>query len=99
MKNETKLERLKAWLDDNGIRHVTPKRCGRKGHSDLYLPERKICVKIDGDDHELFYQRHRRYFYPVFIRDTEAPKFIIEKVQNIILHSMMKEQEKLMKKK
>lgn len=98
MKNETKLKRLKDWMDENGIRYVTPKRCGRTGHSDLYLPERKVCVKIDGDDHELFYQRHKRYFFPVFIRDAEAPKFIIEKVQKTVIHSMMKEQERLMKK-
>lgn len=35
MKNETKLNRVKEFLDGNNIKYVTPKNAGKKGHSDL----------------------------------------------------------------
>ena len=38
----------------------------------------------------MLYDRHKRK-NPVFIRDSEAPKFVLEKVQNVIIELMKKE--------
>ena len=44
MKNETKLEKVKKFLDENNIKYSEPKHKGRKGHSDLVLSE--LCIFI-----------------------------------------------------
>lgn len=81
IKNETKLEKVKKFLDENNIKYSEPKHKGRKGHSDLVLSELCIFIKISGDDDAKFFNRHK-YYYPIFIRDNETPKFVLEKVQN-----------------
>ena len=47
-------------------------------------------MKLEGEDDSLFYDRHK-HKNPVFIRDSEAPKFVLEKVQNVIIELMKKE--------
>lgn len=93
MKNTTKLEKLKQWLDENDISYEHRKN--RRGQSDLWIRKYKIAVKIDGDDSQEFYRKHMRTTSPVFIRDTDTPKFVIEKVQNTIVNAMIKEQRRL----
>ena len=95
MKNETKLKKLVAWLDENNFSHHVPRSLGRgvKGSPNLIITpfgEYKINVKIEGEDDSLFYDRHKRK-NPVFIRDSETPKFVLEKVQNVIIELMKKE--------
>lgn len=95
MKNETKLKKLVKWLDENNISYFVPHSYskGKKGSSNLIiLPvgEYKINVKIEGEDDILFYKRHKSY-NPVFIRDSETPKFVLEKVQNVIIELMKKQ--------
>ena len=92
MKKERKKERVKEFLDENNIRYVTPKNAGKKGHSDLFLPSFKICIKLQGDDDGLFYKTHHIGVHPNFIRDGETPKFVLEKVQNPINRIMLKKQ-------
>lgn len=99
MRNETKLERLKKFLSENGIEYIIPKRHGKKGHSDIVLPKFRVSVKIEGDDACLFYQRHKAGKYPVFIRTEDTPKFVIEKVQGAIIKSMTSIQSHLLKKR
>lgn len=99
MKNETKLLKLKSFLDDNNINYIVPKKAGRMGHSDLVLPVYRICIKMQGDDDEVFYQRHKVGRYPVFIRKEETPKFIIEKVQNTIIKAMTNYNNWIMKRR
>lgn len=94
MKNSTKLEKVRKFLDENNI--VYESRRKRYGHSDLWIPSLKIAVKIEGDDDDKFYQKHKKTTFPVFIRESETPKFIIEKMQATIIKSMMKEQQKIM---
>lgn len=96
MKNETKLERVKQFLDENGIKYEHRKK--RRGQSDIWIHKYRIAIKIDGDDREEFYQKHMRTTLPVFIRDCDTPKFVIEKVQNTIIKSMMRAQRHLEKK-
>lgn len=50
----------------------------------------RINVKLEGEDDRLFYDRHKRK-NPVFIRDSDAPKFVLEKVQNVIIELMKKD--------
>lgn len=98
MKNETKLEKVKKFLDENNIEYVIPKNAGEKGHSDLFLPSFRIFIKLHGEDDELFYKTHHVGVYPIFIRDDETPKFVLEKVQNTIIKSMQIKQARFIKK-
>ncbi len=97
MKNETKLKKVIAFLDENNIRYRRRKKVW-DGHSDIFLPDTRVAIKIDGEDRKRFYETHKGKCYPVFIRDEDTPKFVLEKVRNTIVKSMMKEQELLMRK-
>ena len=95
MKNVTKLKKLEAWLDENNFSHHVPRslEIGVKGSPNLIITpfgHHRINVKLEGGDDSLFYDRHKRK-NPVFIRDSEAPKFVLEKVQNVIIELMKKE--------
>ena len=99
MNNEKKLNRVKEFLDGNNIKYVTPKNAGKKGHSDLFLPLFRIYNKLQREDDALFYKKHHIVVHPVFIRDEETPKFVIEKLQNTIIKVMQKKQEAFEKRK
>ena len=98
MKNETKLKKVIALLEENNVKYRQHKNVWF-GHSDVFLPDTRVAIKIDGEDRKRFYETHKGKCYPVFIRDEDTPKFVLEKVQNTIVKSMMKEQELLMRKK
>lgn len=91
MKNSTKLEKVKKYLDENNISYKC-RRKHRNGHCDLYVIAAKVSVKIEGKDDEMFYRRHKYGYHPVFIRKNESPAFVIEKVANTIYDSLMKQQ-------
>lgn len=96
MKNKTKLERVKRFLEANNIEYQ--ERTEHKwGGSDLFLPKHSVSIKIEGDDDQVFFLRHRKGRYPVFIRNGETPKFVIEKIQNTIIKSMMYQQDRYSK--
>lgn len=98
MKNETKLKKVQKFLEENGIEYRLPKK-QKFGHSDLWIPSLKIFVKIDGEDHQVFYDKHHvGRVFPVFIRNEDTPKFVIEKVENTIIKSMtLKHKDRLKK--
>lgn len=99
MKNETKLEKVKKWLKENGIKYRIPNK-DEVWKSDLFLFDYMVNIKIsvsEAVDAE-FYE-HTKGHYPVFIRTGESPKFIIEKVQNTIIKSMQMQQKILMRKR
>lgn len=99
MKNETKLKKVQKFLEENGIQYRLPKE-RRFGHSDLWIPNLKIFVKIDGEDRHVFYEKHHvGRIFPVFIRDEDTPKFVIEKVQDTIIRAMTLKQKDLLKRK
>ncbi len=101
MKNVNKLERLKSFLDQEGIEYMIPKVCDKPGFYNLYITKYRIPVKVthEGDeDDQVFYNRFKYGFYPVFIRTSETPKFVIEKVQNTIVKAMTAQQEAYMRK-
>lgn len=91
MKNSTKLEKVKKWLDKNGIKWKARRR-HRNGHSDCFIIDKKVSIKIEGADDDIFYRRHKRGYHPVFIRKVDTPKFVIEKVANTIRDAMIKQQ-------
>ena len=97
MKNETKLKKVIAFLEENNIKYRQHKNVWF-GHSDLFLPDTRVAIKIDGEDSVRFYDTHKKTCFPVFIRDEDSPKFVIEKVQNTIIKSMTKQQQYLMYK-
>ena len=96
MKNTTKLEKVKQFLDENNIKYEHREK--RRGQSDIWIRKYRIAIKIDGDDREEFYQKHKKTTFPVFICDCDTPKFVIEKVQTTIIKSMMRAQRHLEKK-
>lgn len=97
MKNETKLKKLKLFLDENGIKYTEPFYRGMHGHSDLFLPQFLIFIKLQGEDDDDFYRTHHLGVHPVFIRNEDTPKFVIQKVQNTIIRIMQMQQEKWLK--
>ena len=99
MKNETKLKKVKEFLDKNNIKYSVSKNAGKDGHSDLVLPDFRIYIKLQGEDDALFYETHHVGVHPIFIRDDETPKFVLEKVQNTIIKVMQKKQKAFEKRK
>lgn len=97
MKNETKLKKVISFLQENNIKYRQHEKVFF-GHSDLFLPDTRVAIKIDGEDSVRFYDTHKKTCFPVFIRDEDSPKFVIEKVQNTIIKSMTKQQQYLMYK-
>lgn len=98
MKNETKLAKVKEWLDENGIAWKS-RRKHRNGHCDCFVIDTKVSIKIEGKDDWYFYETHKRGFHPVFIRKGNTPKFVIEKVSNAILASMIEQQRTILNRK
>ena len=87
MKNETKLERVKRFLDENGTRYES--RANGAGHSDLWLPDLRIAIKMEGDDDALFFETHSRTCFPMFIREGDTMGLVMEKMQNTIIKAMV----------
>ena len=87
-----------AFLEENNVKYRQHKNVWF-GHSDVFLPDTRVAIKIDGEVRKRFYETHKGKCYPVFIRDDESLKFILEKLQNTIVKSMMKEQKMLMREK
>ena len=82
-------------MDENNFSHHDPGSLERgvKGSPNLIITpfgSHRINVKLEGEDDRLFYDRHKRK-NPVFIRDSESPKFVLEKVQNVIIELMKKD--------
>ena len=95
MTNEEKLERVKAFLNENNIPfEENAKKC--KVNLPLYVKKYNIVIHV-GDDQE-FFQAIRRVCHPVFIREEETADFVLEKVQNLIIERMKSMQSKIMKK-
>lgn len=97
MKNERKLKKVKGFLDENNIKYIAPKKSGLPGHSNIILPDYKISIKLSDGEDQKYYEKRHRLFHIIFIRDKDTTKFVLEKVQNTIIKTMKKMQEKLMK--
>ena len=67
--------------------------------ADLFIGQYMIAVKIEGKDDTLFFNKHKRGKHPFFIRTSETPKFIIEKMQNLITRMMLIQQKHFMEQK
>lgn len=58
MKNETKLKKLEAWLDENNFSHRVPRSLERgvKGSPNLIITpfgRHRINVKLEGEDGQI----------------------------------------------
>ena len=86
MNNQEKLETLKVWLAENGRKYVENiEFAGQK--IDLFVKFPKVAVKVSESDSE-FYKAIRYKASPFFIRESETPEFIIEKMGNCIKQSL-----------
>ena len=94
MKKETKLQKIIDFCRENKICYFYPPQRGERGHSDLVIPKYRICIKLSTTEEEdqEYYETHKKFKFPVFIRDTDAPKFVIEKVQQTIIKLKKKEE-------
>lgn len=95
MTNEEKLQKLKDFLDENGLAYQDK---SKNRINNLHILKYHINVHISDEYDEEFFQKMKR-FYPVFIRDEESADFIIEKVQNTIIKVLKKHHERFEKMK
>lgn len=95
MTNEEKLEELKKWMRENKIPYLV-NHFSRTTQTLLPIKVRKyrIAVRI-GDDDE-FFQKVKRTYHPIFIRDTDTAEFVIEKMQNTITKSMLYQHKRML---
>lgn len=96
MTNKEKLDEVVKFLEKEDIDFVLrPENVRMK--SNLYIPKWKIGVKLEGEDNERYFQTHKRCLSVVFIRESEAVGFVLEKLQNVIVQKMMASQRKFLK--
>ena len=96
MTNKEKLDEVVKFLENEGIDFVLRPESVRM-KSNLYIPKWKIGVKLEGEDNERYFQTHKRCLSVVFIRESEAVGFVLEKLQNVIVQKMMASQRKFLK--
>ena len=98
MSNKEKLEALKAFLKENGI-HFREKVILKGQKADLFIGKYQICVRLSDENDQRFYEVIKHIYHPLFIRDKETKEFVIEKMQNLIIDIMKKQQNRFLKKK
>ena len=74
MKNSTKLEKVKKFLEENNIAYKCRRR-HRNGHCDLFVIDTKVSVKLEGHDDDIFFRRHKRGYHP-FVKLTHLNLFL-----------------------
>lgn len=96
MTNKEKLNEVVKFLDKEGIDFILrPENVRMK--SNLYIPKWKIGMKLEGGDNECYFQTHKRYISTIFIRESEAVGFVLEKLRNVLVQKMMAAQRKFLK--
>jgi len=96
MTNKEKLDEVVKFLEKEDIDFILrPENVRMK--SNLYIPKWKIGMKLEGEDNERYFQTHKRYISTIFIRESEAVGFVLEKLQNVIVQKMMVSQRKFLK--
>lgn len=96
MTNKEKLNEVVKFLNKEGIGFILRPE-DVKIKSNLYIPKWKIGVKIEDENGERYFQSHKHYISIVFIRENETAKFILEKLQNVIVQKMLAAQRKYLK--
>lgn len=106
MTNKKKLEALKAFLTENNVRFIENYQSKFGVTMDLKLPDLMIAVFLSegkDKDEEIYNTQagkwKMRFFYkPFFIRDSDAKKFVLEKMQSCIVDRMVAMQKRWEKK-
>ena len=82
MTTKQKMERVKAFLTENGIpfKENFRDRRGRKLH--IYISNFKIVIHPNDD--QRFYKSVRFDYHPIFVREEDTLEFVLEKVRNTI---------------
>lgn len=85
MTNKEKIEMLKKWLTEHDVSYCEPKKFLNLKLA-LYLPKHGIPIfddeEVDGDEAFRLSSEHKHQ--PFFVRTSESPEFIIEKITNMI---------------
>ena len=89
MDNKEKLEALKRFLAENGIKYLENHQSKMKVMMDLKVPGFMIAVHLSDDHDQEFYNKVKRVYKPFYIRESEKVDFIIEKMQNCIRDVMV----------
>lgn len=98
MSNKEKIDVLKTFLKENNISFK--ENVIRKGQRlDLLIGRYLICVRLSDENDQNFYEVIKHFYRPLFIRNKETAEFVVEKMQNLIIDIMKKQQMKSLKKK
>lgn len=82
MINKKKKE-LISYLQKSGYLYEENALLGKAGViADVFVPKYNIIFKVG--DSEVFYNRTKKRYWPIFIRDNEDIDFIIEKFNNTV---------------
>ena len=82
MTQEEKLELVKKFFDNKGIKYRVPKK--EDYLCDVYAYGKyKISVHVSNNRDKDFFKKYN-YRYPVYIREEETIDFILEKLENVI---------------
>ena len=73
MKIATKLQRIKVLLKTENIKFIThPNRVSNVGCSDIYIPTYRIAIKGDGEDTQLFFEKHKKTHIQLLLEEKKA---------------------------
>ncbi len=97
---KAKLDVLVNFLTENKILFFTTFKGKIKVSPELYIPKFKIMVKVSQsmEDDNIFYNKVKFAYHPLFIRETETKEFVLEKMQNLIIDLMKQKQIRVMRK-
>lgn len=94
------IETLQAWGIPYTIANIIhSKRQLHRITTDIFIPYANVVIRqVDMDDEidlqkqDLYYDRMKRNFYPLFIRSNEGCEFVIEKLMNVLQKANAKPQ-------
>ena len=90
MTKKEKFELLKSFLKENKFDFIENYVSSRTGVvMDLRVVKFQIAVHLSDEHDQEFFEKLRGVYHPFFIRDSESPDFIIEKMQNCITDIML----------
>lgn len=87
MEQKEKFEKLKAWLDENGVKYFEhSENTPGENHWTLYIKKYRIPVYDDAivDNYEAYQSECKKKRRPLFVRPSESMEFILEKAANMV---------------
>ncbi len=90
----SKIIAIREWLQENGIAFCRQmRRPGEDAEPDMHIRGYDINVRIErGNEYDQKFYMAYRHRHPVFVRKSDSPDFLIEKVQGAIIDKMQRQQ-------